>query len=153
MYTKQRRSILVRAAGSQEGPKNPLKGISVKSLVPALDAQSGVGAGGNGGAMQTPLRLQGAFQWHGKSVPVVVETCFCASSLLPFVVRCWYGSGLNLQCGADLDAVCRVACLDVAGADRGSAWAATAMDAWESPLEIPVAKEAKEPVRLLVENT
>jgi len=150
MYAKQRRSILVRAAGSQKGPKNPLKGISVKPLVPALDAQSGVGAGGNGAFAS--LRLQGAFQWHGKSVPVAVETCFCAGSLLPFVVRCRYGSGLNLQCGADLDAVCRVACLDVAGADRGSAHAATAMDAWELPLEIPVAKEAKEPDRLLVEN-
>jgi len=100
-----------------------------------------------------PLRFQGAFQWHGKPVPVAVETCFCAGSLLPFVVRGRYGSGLNLQCGADLDAVCRVACLDVAGADRGSAQVATAMDVWELPLEIPAAKEAKEPVRLSVENT
>ena len=39
-------SILVRASGSQDGPKNPLKGISMKSLVPASLAQIGVGAGG-----------------------------------------------------------------------------------------------------------
>ncbi len=41
-----RRSILVRAAGSQNGPKNPYKGISMKSLVSALYAQFRVGAGG-----------------------------------------------------------------------------------------------------------
>ena len=45
ILTKQRRSILVRTAVFQEGPKNPLKGISVKPLVPALNAQFGVGAG------------------------------------------------------------------------------------------------------------
>lgn len=38
-------SILVSAARSQDGPKNPLKGISMKFLVLAFDAQSGVGAG------------------------------------------------------------------------------------------------------------
>ena len=32
---KQRRSILVVPAVFQEGPKNPLKGTSMKSLVPA----------------------------------------------------------------------------------------------------------------------
>ena len=40
------RSILVRSAGSQEGPKNPFKGTTVKPLVPASYAQCGVGAGG-----------------------------------------------------------------------------------------------------------
>ena len=34
-------SILVRAAGSQEGPKNPLKGIAMKPVVPALNASLG----------------------------------------------------------------------------------------------------------------
>ena len=43
---KLRRSILVRTAVYQEGPKNPLKGITLKPLVPALNAQFGVGAGG-----------------------------------------------------------------------------------------------------------
>ena len=41
-----RRSILVSAAGSEEGPKNPLKGISMKSLVSAFYAQFRVDAGG-----------------------------------------------------------------------------------------------------------
>ena len=44
--TKQRRSILVRSVVYQEGPKNPLKGISMKSLVFASYAQFGVDAGG-----------------------------------------------------------------------------------------------------------
>ncbi|MEG2570467.1 MAG: hypothetical protein RSA70_03445, partial [Clostridia bacterium] len=39
-------SILVRATDSQDGAKNPLKGISMKSLVLASLAQIGVGAGG-----------------------------------------------------------------------------------------------------------
>ena len=39
-------SILVRSFVSQEGPKNPLKGISEKPLVSAANAQFGVGAGG-----------------------------------------------------------------------------------------------------------
>ena len=33
-------------ADSQDGPKNPLKGTSMKFLVLAFDAQSGVDAGG-----------------------------------------------------------------------------------------------------------
>jgi len=45
-HTMRRHSILVRADGSQDGPKNPLKGISMKSLVLAAHAQCGVGAGG-----------------------------------------------------------------------------------------------------------
>ena len=40
----KRCSILVRSAVSEEGPKNPLKGIAVKPLVPASYAQFGVGA-------------------------------------------------------------------------------------------------------------
>ena len=46
-YDTQRRcSILVRTADSQVGPKNPMKGTSMKSLVPAFYAQFRVGAGG-----------------------------------------------------------------------------------------------------------
>ena len=37
-------------AGFEEGPKNPLKGTTVKSLVPAAYAQFGVGAGGRRGS-------------------------------------------------------------------------------------------------------
>ena len=40
------RCILVGTDDYQEGPKNPLKGISVKSLVLACFAQIRVGAGG-----------------------------------------------------------------------------------------------------------
>ena len=46
MDAKRRRSILVRTADSEEGPKNPFKGIAVKPLVPASYAQFGVGAEG-----------------------------------------------------------------------------------------------------------
>ena len=42
--TERRRSILVRSAASEEGPKNPFKGITMKPLVPASYAQCGVGA-------------------------------------------------------------------------------------------------------------
>ena len=42
----KRCSILVGVAIFQEGPKNPLKGISMKSLVLAFFAQIRVGAGG-----------------------------------------------------------------------------------------------------------
>ena len=45
-YTFQRCSILVEATGSQVGPKNPIKGISMKSLVFAFYAQFRVDAGG-----------------------------------------------------------------------------------------------------------
>jgi hypothetical protein len=39
-------SILVSENIPEDGPKNPLKGTSMKFLVPATEAQSGVGAGG-----------------------------------------------------------------------------------------------------------
>ena len=42
----KRCSILVSDAVFQEGPKNPLKGTSVKSLVSAFYAQFRVDAGG-----------------------------------------------------------------------------------------------------------
>ena len=43
----------------------------MKTLVPASDAQSGVGAGGKAQA----LWLQGGSQWHGSADPVDMETC------------------------------------------------------------------------------
>ncbi|MBE6940798.1 MAG: hypothetical protein E7455_00715 [Ruminococcaceae bacterium] len=45
-YSLRRRSILVGIAIFQEGPKNPLKGTSMKSLVSAFYAQFRVDAGG-----------------------------------------------------------------------------------------------------------
>ena len=44
--THRRCSILVETANSQVGPKNPMKGTSMKSLVSAFYAQFRVGAGG-----------------------------------------------------------------------------------------------------------
>ena len=55
----------------KEGPKNPLKGISMKPLVPALNAQFGVGAGRE--ARNACLHIQGIFQWHGNHDPAYVE--------------------------------------------------------------------------------
>ena len=46
---------------SEDGPKNPLKGITMKLLVLASYAQSGVGAGRNG-----PV---GRSQWHAIQGP------------------------------------------------------------------------------------
>ena len=45
-YLIRRCSILVKTADSQVGPKNPMKGISMKSLVSAFYAQFRVDAGG-----------------------------------------------------------------------------------------------------------
>ena len=55
----------------KEGPKNPLKGISMKPLVPALNAQFGVGAGRE--VRYARLHIQGIFQWHGNHDPAYVE--------------------------------------------------------------------------------
>ena len=121
--TAQRCSILVGAAGPQEGPKNPSSGISVKSVVPALNASLGWVL--EGGSLIGTLRFQGALQWHGEAVPVIVETCSRAGCLLPS----WCGVGtaqggtcnaVQTEALAFYDAVCRVACLAWCGADRGS---------------------------------
>ena len=45
-YSFRRCSILVGMTGSQVGPKNPMKGTSMKSLVSAFYAQFRVDAGG-----------------------------------------------------------------------------------------------------------
>ena len=45
-YIHRRRSILVRMTIFQVGPKNPMKGTSMKSLVSAFYAQFRVDAGG-----------------------------------------------------------------------------------------------------------
>jgi hypothetical protein len=84
----KRRSILVRSAVYQEGPKNPLKGISLKPLVLASNAQFGVGAGGKYTRF-VYLHSQGDHQWHGEPDPVYVETCSCAGLFghIDFVLR------------------------------------------------------------------
>ena len=94
-----RRSILVGPAVSEEGPKNPLKGITVKPLVPASYAQFGVGAERKA-RNSVRLRIQGVFQWHGKADPAFVETCSCAQAHSLCGNRPVYGSGLNPYRGA-----------------------------------------------------
>lgn len=108
---KQWRSILVGFTGFEEGPKNPLKGTSVKPLVSASYAQSGVDAGGR----QPCLRRPGGFQWHENVDPPAVETGSRAQAYSLCGTRPVYGDGLNLHCGATryvtVNAVCSVACL------------------------------------------
>lgn len=118
---KRRRSILVRSAVSEGGPKKPLKGTPVKLLVSAWDAQSWVDAGrkricacglraiSNG--MDTPT----LFPWR----PALV----CGRTPL-VVIGSVYEADLNLQCGASRlrarNAVCSCSLPCVGRVDTGS---------------------------------
>ena len=76
--TKRRRSILVRSVVSEEGPKNPLKGIAVKPLVPASYAQFGVVVGGKATAcLRGDLFMCIGVRplWYMTYVRLRVETC------------------------------------------------------------------------------
>ena len=123
MLAKRRRSILVRSAASEEGPKNPFKGTTVKLLVLASYAQFGVGAERKRGPPR--LRIQGVPQWHGEADPVFVETCFRAQAYSHlWYFRPVYDSGWNLYCGATRP-MSRERCVQsslpcVGMADRGS---------------------------------
>ena len=109
---QQWRSILVGPTGIGEGPKNPLKGISMKPVVSASYAQSGVDAGGRHffacGGRASPNGM-------GSTDPAAVETGYCAEAYSLCGQRPLYGTGLNLHCGATrlraVNAVCSVACL------------------------------------------
>ena len=58
-------SILVSKVPSEDGAKNPLKGISMKFLALAADAQSGVGAGSkNYGRPSMAWRSSTHFSWR-----------------------------------------------------------------------------------------
>ena len=92
-YREQRRSILVRASVYQEGPKNPLKGISLKPVVPALNASLGWVLGGS--AFLRLLR-QGGLQWHGVSVPLRSGDPVLCIWRTPLRLSRMYGPGLNL---------------------------------------------------------
>ena len=74
---QQWRSILVGPTGIGEGPKNPLKGISMKPVVSASYAQSGVDAGGRHffacGGRASPNGM-------GSTDPAAVETGYCAEA-------------------------------------------------------------------------
>ena len=110
--TQQWRSILVGPTGIGEGPKNPLKGISMKPVVSASYAQSGVDAGGRHflPAADGPVPMA----WEARD-PAAVETGYCAEAYSLCGQRPLYGTGLNLHCGATrlraVNAVCSVACL------------------------------------------
>ena len=105
---RQRRSILVSAAGSEKGPKNPLKGITMKPVVPALNAQFGVGAGGSGFCRCGLRALSNGMEM---SDPVVVETCFCIGTHSHCGTVSVRGRMGTCNAVPILDAVCRVACL------------------------------------------
>ena len=110
---KRRCSILVGTAVSEEGPKNPFKGIAVKPFVPASYAQFGVGAERE---TRTP-----AFAAAGRS-PMAWGSRPCrrgdldlCGGALPCGTRSPYDPGWNLHRGAIRpmcrNAVCRVAFL------------------------------------------
>ena len=103
------------------------------------------------------LRLQVALQWHGEAVPVAVETCPRADCPLPLrygvgtvqAVRIPVGADENLHCGAIFDAVCSCSLPCVMRCGSGNLpREAKAKASGELLREIPIAKEAKEPVRL-----
>ena len=75
----RRRSILVITVISQEGPKNPLKGISVKPVVFASDAQSGVNAGGK----HLVLAHSGRFPMAWKTRPCLCGDLLSCVDVLP----------------------------------------------------------------------
>ena len=61
------RSILVSTTISEGGAKNPLKGTSMKFLVSAADAQSGVGAGSKVmGAIHNGMWAMTLLPWRPK---------------------------------------------------------------------------------------
>ena len=117
---KRRRSILVRSAASEEGPKNPLKGIAVKPLVPAANAQFGVGAGREA---RTPRACSRRAFPNGMGKPTLrLWRPALVRGRTPFAVtRPVYGSGVE-TCIAVLpgpravNAVCRCSlpCVDMA---------------------------------------
>ncbi len=80
---KRRRSILVGTAASERGPKNPLKGISVKPLVPAYYAQFWVGAGGK---RVNTLADSGRFPMAWMTRPCFRGDLFLCADVLPS----WY---------------------------------------------------------------
>ena len=80
----QRCSILVRAAGSEKGPKNPLKGIAMKPVVPASNANLGWVLEGRL-CFEQALRYPGALQWHGEVRSVYRGDLFTCWHLLPIL--------------------------------------------------------------------
>ena len=117
LYTTKRRcSILVRSAGSEEGPKNPLKGITVKPLVPAAYAQFGVGAEWEARFFLALADVGRSPMAWGSRPSIRGDLCLCMSVLpwwyFPTHVRLRVVTCKAVQFGAcAVSAVCRVACL------------------------------------------
>lgn len=83
---ERRSSILVEAHVFEDGPKNPLKGISMKLLVAAFCAQLLVAAGRLGSrAVRNGIRNSTLFPWRPCQV---VKTSF-------YPMSGDYGQGLN----------------------------------------------------------
>lgn len=104
-------SILVSSTYSQDGPKNPLKGTSMKFLVLASNAQFGIDAEVKVmGRPAMACRPRSPFPWR--------PTLVAASWALIISYQSGYGLGLNLHIGASC-AGCRVACLEWNKRDNG----------------------------------
>ena len=85
-FAMWRRSILVGSAVSEEGPKNPLKGITVKPLVPASYAQFGVGAEWKVTVILPLLADVGRSSMARRSRPSICGDLFMCAGVLPL----WY---------------------------------------------------------------
>ena len=96
-----------RNAIFQEGPKNPLKGTSMKSLVSAFYAQFRVDAGGEGfRAHSNGMEYTTRFPWR-------LVACATRDGTPIWEASHAYESGMNLQCSAqNRVAACSVACLE-----------------------------------------
>ena len=120
---KRRRSILVRPAGSEEGPKNPFKGIAVKPLVPASYAQFGVGA-------EWKVRICALAEVGRSPMACGSRPCLCGDLTLCIgVLPCGIFDLCTNQGGTCIavlpglravNAVCRVACLAWKDANRSA---------------------------------
>ena len=78
----------------QEGPKNPLKGTSMKSLVSAFYAQFRVDAGGYG------FRARSNGMEHTTRFPWRLEACATKAGTPMLEASFAYESSMNLQGGA-----------------------------------------------------
>ena len=144
----QWRSILVGLTGFGEGPKNPLKGTSVKPVVSASYAQSGVDAGGRHYA----CGFRAVFNGIKILDPAAVETGYCAGAYSPCGKRLLYDTGYEpaLRCYPALRrercVQCSLPCVNRSG--KGShASGVMALTSGRYLLESLFAKEDKNRVR------
>ncbi len=109
LLPERRSSILVEAHVLEDGPKNPLKGISMKLLVAAFCAQLWVAAGRSGSrAVRNGIRNSTLFPWRPCQV---VKTLFSSELRLRARIK---------PIARYVDAVNGVACLEAVMADNGT---------------------------------